>query len=123
MSDDKEFFALRERAYSFIKGLRKLAKKEIFLLVEELAQEEESALFLDLCLEILRDLFLYRETGKEDYVTNIDYLEFYQNDCYWQQQRILGAINLLVKAKEDIGASVNPKLAFGAMLLEFKEVI
>ncbi len=123
LSEDEDFYALRERAYSFVKGLRKLAKKEIFLLAEELAKEKESALFLDLCLEILRDMFLYRETGKEDYVTNIDYLEFYQNDRYWRQHSILTAINSLVKAKEDLGALVNPKLALGVLLLELKEVI
>lgn len=124
LSSSDEFKLLRDEVIEkldiIINGdrLKAFSISEYFEKNKELIDE-----IMDIILLWYRDLLIYEETGKLDFLINKDKINSISYQCQkLSKQKIMDIIDVVRMTKDDINSNVSFQLAMEVMLLKIQEV-
>ena len=121
--NDKDYENMRQTVLDIIinSGINKGAEafsSEEFLCANKAIWREMLTVFLS----YIRDALIYKETGKEEFIINIDKLSgVKQISDIFSFKRLSGMVDIINYTAENLDRNVNTALTFDAMLLKFQE--
>lgn len=121
--NDKDYENMRQTVIEIIinsgtnRGSEVFSSEE-FLCKSKLIWREMLTVFLS----YIRDALVYKETGKEELIINIDKLSgVKQISDIFSFKRLTGMVDIINYTAENLERNVNTALTFDAMLLKFQE--
>ncbi|MHC1685988.1 MAG: DNA polymerase III subunit delta' [Clostridiaceae bacterium] len=122
--NNEEFKEIREIALKVLTKCCSIDIVELLKLSEELNKyKKQWKEVLNTFILYIRDAIIYKETGDESNVINIDKLsEINQLTNIYSYNKLSLLINIIDYVKDNLQSNVSPAVTFDVMLLKFQEV-
>ena len=122
VSLSEDFFQLREWIINLIDSLLRGEKWKVFSAVDKFVQEKDRAgELLDIMVLWFRDLLLYKTTGNEKLLINVDKVKLLSEQSTLDFDRINGIIKKIQETSINIQMNVNFQLSIETMLFKIQE--
>lgn len=119
--EDKSFKEIRDNTINILmdinnKNTKELLSYEAFLLKYKRDWQEVLTWFLS----YIRDIMVYKETGKEDMIINSDKIDKIKDmSSMFSFNKLNGIIEIVNSTREKLERNVNTSLTYSSMLLKF----
>lgn len=118
LAEDMDFFQRREEVLALIAALLKGDKSKIFSSTNFFKDNREHIdEILDIFTYWFRDLIIYKETRRKDFLINRDKVEDLSKQANMNLDKINDIINSIMETRTNINRNINYQLAIENMLL------
>jgi DNA polymerase-3 subunit delta' len=122
LSTSDDFFNKREEIIRIIDGIVKGDKSKALSSIDFFNENKDSIdEILDIFLIWFRDLIIYKETGKNEFIFNKDKIDFLRVHSFMEFTQINDIIYKIQETKDNINKNVNFQLSIETMLLKIQE--